>query len=99
MTLNEIHSFYRLFFIPGMHHCSTGPGAWDIGQTYPLNPQKNDTSHNALLSLVDWVENEIVPDALIGTKYENDDTTASVLAERSELISIWRQDVILPYAL
>lgn len=71
-TLDEMHDFYRLFYIPGMHHCSTGAGAWDIGQVYPLDPRMNSTDHNVLLSLVDWVENDAAPEHLIGTKYAND---------------------------
>lgn len=71
-SLQEMHDFYRLFYIPGMHHCSTGPGAWDIGQVYPLDPRFNDTEHNVLLSLVDWVENDRAPRYVVGTKYEDD---------------------------
>lgn len=84
LTLDEIHEFYRLFFIPGMHHCSTGPGAWNIGQTYPLGLETNDTAHNVLLALVDWVENGNAPSSIIGTKYRNDDITQDVLAQRSK---------------
>ncbi|KAK3670907.1 hypothetical protein LTR78_009185 [Recurvomyces mirabilis] len=87
-SIEDMHDFYRLFCIPGMHHCSTGPGAWDIGQVYPLDTRRNDTEHNVLLSLVEWVENERAPDFMIGTKYSGDKvgTTGIVQAERRHCV-------------
>jgi hypothetical protein len=82
-TLAEMQSFYRLFFIPGMHHCSTGPGAWNIGQTAPLDPGKLNPKHNVLLALVDWVENGIAPDTFVGTKYKDDDIAGPIQSQRS----------------
>ena len=67
-----------------MHHCSTGPSTWDIGQTYPLDVAKNNSAHNILLALVEWVESSLAPSRIIGTKYFNDDITAPALTERSE---------------
>lgn len=85
LTVPEIHSFYRLFFIPGMHHCSGGPGAWSIGnvQSYPWDERKLDPAHNALLALVEWVENGTAPAELTGTKYVDDNINGEVEAERS----------------
>lgn len=84
LSLDDIHDFYRLFFIPGMQHCSGGKGAWNIGQTYPLNLHALDSSHNGLSALMGWVEHGKSPDELIGTKYMSDDVTASVQAQRSK---------------
>ncbi|KAF2101981.1 tannase and feruloyl esterase [Rhizodiscina lignyota] len=86
LSLDEIHDFYRLFFIPGMHHCSGGLGAWNIGQTYPLNPYTLDEAHNALSALMEWVEHGRAPHELIGTKYANDDVTASIQAQRKHCV-------------
>lgn len=82
LTLDEIHSFYRLFWVPGMHHCSGGPGASDFGQSYPLDPGSLSPERNVLLALVEWVESGTAPEALIGTKYE-DDVTNKVEEQRS----------------
>ena len=82
-TIGQMNSFYRLFFIPGMHHCSTGSGAWYIGQTAPLDPDRLDREHNVLLALVDWVENGQAPDTLVGTKYSDDVVGGSIQAQRS----------------
>ena len=52
-----------------MQHCIGGPGAFAIGQgAYigVLSSGMNDTSHNVLLALVDWVENGVAPDTITG---------------------------------
>lgn len=66
----QIDDFYRLFLIPGMGHCAGGPGAWAVGQgSYSGETHSNvvnDTSHNVLLALVDWVEAGVAPKYVIG---------------------------------
>ncbi|GLB40755.1 putative tannase and feruloyl esterase [Lyophyllum shimeji] len=68
-TLNmpSLDPFYRLFLIPGMNHCAGGPGAWSFGQVKPLPKVVNDSSHNILLAMVDWVERGVAPETIIGT--------------------------------
>ncbi|OTA99242.1 hypothetical protein M426DRAFT_325327, partial [Hypoxylon sp. CI-4A] len=85
LTLEEQQSFYRLFFLPGMHHCSRGLGAWSIGnaQKYPYDKALLDPEHNALLALVEWVENGTAPETLVGTKYENDSIGSVITAQRT----------------
>jgi feruloyl esterase len=75
LTLEELHDFFRLFYIPGMGHCSGGIGQWSIGQPgvdRPTGVQFNDSQHNILLAMVDWVENDRAPVSLIGTKFADD---------------------------
>jgi feruloyl esterase len=67
-----------------MHHCSTGPSAWDIGRTYSLDMAENNSAHNILLALVEWIESGLAPSQIVGTKYFNDDIAALALTERSE---------------
>ncbi|KIJ56014.1 hypothetical protein M422DRAFT_219295 [Sphaerobolus stellatus SS14] len=62
-----LDDFYRLFLVPGMTHCFGGSGASAIGQAGIVSNAINDTSHNVLLALVDWVEQERAPDIIIGT--------------------------------
>ncbi|KAI2463108.1 tannase and feruloyl esterase [Annulohypoxylon bovei var. microspora] len=95
LTLGEIHDFYRLFFLPGMHHCSGGLGAWSIGnaQKYPYDKRLLDSRHNALIALVEWVENGTAPKTLVGTKYENDSVGSTITAQRTycpyPMVSKW----------
>lgn len=56
-----------------MDHCSGGPGPntfGQIGRSYQGLP-KNRT-HNALLALVDWVENGNSVEELVITKFRDD---------------------------
>ncbi|KAJ6569732.1 tannase and feruloyl esterase [Mycena vulgaris] len=66
LSLPLLDDFYRLFLIPGMGHCSGGLGAPSFGQSGGLNVV-NDTSHNILLALVDWVERGVAPDTIVGS--------------------------------
>jgi Tannase and feruloyl esterase len=64
-------SFVRLFMIPGMQHCLTGPGAtsfdqWDV----PMAAEPDDAQHDVYLALEDWVENGSAPENMITAKYD-----------------------------
>ena len=54
--LNEAQRFARLFMIPGMGHCSGGPGP---------------TSFDGLGALEQWVEHGVAPERIIGSHIEN----------------------------
>lgn len=85
LTQAEMDGFYRLFFIPGMRHCSGGRGAWDIGQTYPLDGRRLDPKGNALLALVEWVEGGRAVEEVVGAMYGGGGK-GEVLAERSKFV-------------
>ena len=61
----QLDSFVRLYMVPGMQHCSGGPGADVFGQsgTWPSDPQRN-----ARTALEDWVEKGTMPGLIIATK-------------------------------
>ncbi|QDK81759.1 tannase/feruloyl esterase family alpha/beta hydrolase [Spirosoma sp. KCTC 42546] len=66
--LNRTTDFFRFYLIPGMAHCSGGPGLNDCGQTLALNvPQ--DSEHDIVTALINWVEKGITPDKLIATAF------------------------------
>lgn len=56
-ALQRTQSYARLFMVPGMYHCSGGPG-----------PNVFD----ALTPLVTWVEAGNAPDTILATKFVND---------------------------
>ncbi|KAG6845487.1 hypothetical protein H0H87_008384 [Tephrocybe sp. NHM501043] len=67
LAMPSLDAFYRLFLIPGMNHCSGGPGATAFGQGGIASNVMNTSSHNVLLAMVDWVEGGAAPDVIVGT--------------------------------
>jgi hypothetical protein len=79
----DTRDFYRLFMVPGMAHCSGGPGANAFGQIGAANgPNPSDASDDILTALDQWVENRNAPDKIIATKYVNDDPTQGIAFQR-----------------
>jgi feruloyl esterase len=56
-ALRRTQNYARLFMVPGMYHCSGGPG-----------PNTLD----ALTPLVSWVETGVAPETIVATKFVND---------------------------
>jgi feruloyl esterase len=56
-SLARTQQYARLFMVPGMYHCSGGPG-----------PNVFD----ALSPLVNWVENGVAPETIVATKFVGD---------------------------
>ncbi|THU94497.1 tannase and feruloyl esterase [Dendrothele bispora CBS 962.96] len=85
----ELDEFYRLFRISGMHHCSGGPGAWEIGQTLAGSGGNSkylmdlDPESNVLMAMVRWVEEGIAPETVLGTKFMNDTVANRVQFSRA----------------
>jgi len=78
-------SFYRLFVVPGMGHCAEGPGAWKFGQgaVYGRGTDGiNQTDHNMMLSIVDWVENGNPPSVIIGANADGVEREYCIWGER-----------------
>jgi feruloyl esterase len=67
-----------LFLVPGMQHCSGGPGANNFGQGVPLA----DADHDVIKALELWVEHGQAPDRIIATKYTSDDPKQAALFTR-----------------
>jgi feruloyl esterase len=57
---NNIRRNVRLFMLPGMEHCGSGPG-----------PNEFDS----ITAIANWVENDIAPDGLIATHYAQNKIT------------------------
>jgi hypothetical protein len=82
-----VQSYYRLFMVPGMYHCSGGPGPNAFGQPYGTStiipgPLKPDAGHDVFRALQQWVESGVAPQRVVATKYTNDDDTQPVLMTR-----------------
>jgi feruloyl esterase len=56
-SLARTQSYARLFMVPGMYHCSGGPGP---------------NTFDALTPLVNWVEKGVAPETITATKFVSD---------------------------
>ena len=64
----------RLFMVPGMHHCTNGPGPWNFGGRGQPSMQ-DDPQHDLVRALERWVELGVAPASLVAAKFRNDDPT------------------------
>jgi feruloyl esterase len=80
-ALQQEQSFFHLYLVPGMGHCSGGPGPNALGQMGGT-PVPADAQHNVLQALVSWVKTGVPPEKLIATKYVNDTPANGVAMTR-----------------
>jgi feruloyl esterase len=66
---SDIQAFYRLFMVPGMQHCSGGPGAVNFGNDdiAALSATPDDADNDILLALDRWVTEGVAPDKIIAS--------------------------------
>ncbi|EJD47898.1 tannase and feruloyl esterase [Auricularia subglabra TFB-10046 SS5] len=86
---SKLGDFYRLFLIPGMNHCSSGPGAWMFGQNI-ISGWSNSSDSHALFALVDWVEKGKAPTTLRGTGNADPNVPATRLHCSYPARSVWK---------
>jgi tannase/feruloyl esterase len=75
--LDKTEDFYRLFMVPGMMHCGSGPGPNLFGNMLDFGAA-NDADHNIYAALERWVEQGVAPGRVIAKKYFDDDPTKGV---------------------
>jgi feruloyl esterase len=76
MGESVVDGFARLYMLPGVQHCSGGPGPNFFGQFGVL--KAGDAQHDIFTALVDWVEQGSAPAAIVATKYTKDDPAKGV---------------------
>jgi feruloyl esterase len=65
MGQQQAQEFVRLFLVPGMQHCTGGPGPSDFGQWGHFNPVVDNAANNMTIALEDWVEKGTAPEQII----------------------------------
>lgn len=80
-SLIRTQNFYRLFMVPGMGHCTGGPGPNAFGGlAQPAAPL--DSQHDLVSALEDWVERGVAPAQITATKYVKDDPAQGIAMQR-----------------
>jgi feruloyl esterase len=79
-TYKDMDDWVRFFRISGMNHCSSGPGAWVLGQGGNAAAAGIPfvANRNMLSAMVEWVEKGIAPEFMEGTKFVNDTVSLGV---------------------
>lgn len=67
-------SFTRLYMVPGVEHCTSGPGASAFGQLGI--PSEKGPKFGLFDALEDWVERDSLPANIVATKYAPGDNGA-----------------------
>lgn len=82
MTDTTLRNFLQLYLVPGMGHCGSGDEPNDIGQWI----RKGDNPQHSLFSALEqWVENGVVPDGVIATKFAVDGDPGSRVVKTRRL--------------
>ena len=68
--------------VPGMHHCTKGPGPNSFGGPNQGYAPADDAEHDVVRALDLWVESGAAPQQLIATKFTNDDPKQGVARSR-----------------
>lgn len=78
--------FAKLYMVPGMGHCGGGAGPNQFGQGSSGNGSiafvPADATHDIFRALMAWSEKGTAPQAIVASKFPNDDTTKPVLTTR-----------------
>jgi hypothetical protein len=88
--IDKTKEFFRLFMVPGMAHCSFGPGATSFGGFTQQIPPIRDTTHDVQTALEQWVEKGVAPDHMIASKY-TDDAPANRTVKATHLLCTYPQ--------
>ena len=80
MGQKEAGSFLRLYMVPGMQHCGSGPGT-DIFGEFGF-ATANDPQHNMYVALENWVEKGAAPADIIAAHLSAPPPGASVTMTR-----------------
>jgi feruloyl esterase len=80
--LDRAQSFYRAFLVPGLYHCTGGPGPIAFGTSQPVPASQRDADHEALKALERWVESGAAPAKIIATKYVDGNPAKGVAFQR-----------------
>lgn len=92
--IDSMDNWFRFFLVPGMGHCTATAvdAPWyfaganqqaSLGTDILSVPGFMDAKHDALLALMDWVENDTAIDTIIATTWENStDPSSGVKRQR-----------------
>ncbi|KAK3064786.1 hypothetical protein LTS18_003959 [Coniosporium uncinatum] len=103
MAGTNITDFYRMFMVPGMQHCFDSPRvnapwyfaggsqAWRLGLSAHSVPGFENSEHDLLLALQDWVEKDKPIERIIATAFTNETFQGKYNVIRQRPLCMWPQ--------
>jgi len=79
---NQTDAFVRTYMVPGLQHCSGGPGADNFGVLPGFRPSDPDPTRSLTAAIVRWVEQGVAPSTIVATKYKGAKPAESVAFTR-----------------
>jgi len=80
--LDKTQAFFRAFLVPGLYHCTGGPGPIAFGTSGEPPASQNDAEHNIVRALQRWVESGTAPEKVVATKYVDNEAKKDVAFQR-----------------
>jgi feruloyl esterase len=74
--------FFRVFLVPGLYHCSGGPGAAGFGGNVAAPANQRDADHDVIQAVSRWVEQGLGPERIIATKYVGNSPDSGIMMQR-----------------
>jgi feruloyl esterase len=78
--MEKTQQFFRVFLVPGLYHCSNGPGPTAYGGSVP-SPVV-DADHDMTSAVDRWIEKGIAPEKIIATKYVDNIASKGIALQR-----------------
>ncbi len=78
----KTQAFFRAFLVPGLYHCSGGPGAYGFGGSSPAPENQRDADHDVVSAVARWAEKGVAPEKIIATKYVDNNPAKGVAMQR-----------------
>ena len=78
--VSKARSFSRLFMVPGMYHCTGGPGPNSFGQ--PFAAMGTSADNDVIMAMDRWVATGAAPERIIATKFEDDRPSGRIMRTR-----------------
>ena len=76
----KTQQFYRVFLVPGLYHCSGGPGATAFGGSTAA--PAIDPEHDMVSAAALWAEKGAAPEKIIATKYVDNRPANGIALQR-----------------
>lgn len=80
--LENVTDFFRYFHVPGLAHCSGGPGLQEVGNMLGLPCIPCDKQHDVVEAVIAWVEKCEIPEMLLPVALKNSATTNTVAFDK-----------------